>query len=180
MNSLSGTILAAVIGAAFMSPAQAVTKYHDLQSGPVARCQSAAATYDASLARKALALQNIGTASIFVTCAFEFERIVDHLGPSDTPIGFNQLDIYFTSQAPSAVTVKCTAVSGYETGSNQYSSKSVLLTQGAQDYLMWSPSDFPLGFDGLIAATCLLPPGAAINDSHLISAFEDETDPPST
>ena len=180
MNPQACTILTAVIGVAFMPTAQAVTKYHDLQSGPVSRCQSAAATYDASLARKALAVQNMGTTSIFVTCAFEFERIVDHLGPSDTPIGFNQLDIYFTSQAAAAVTVKCTAVTSYETGTNQYSSKSVLLTQGMQDYLMWSPSDFPLGFDGLIAVTCMLPPGAAINDSHLISAFEDETDPPST
>jgi hypothetical protein len=180
MNSLASTIVTSVIGAALMSPAQAVTKYHDLQSGPVSRCQSASAIYDASLARKALAMQNIGTASIFVTCAFEFERIVDHLGPSDTPIGFNQLDIYFTSQAAAAITVKCTAVTSYETGNNQYSSKSVLLTQGVQDYLMWSLPDFPLGFDGLIAVTCMLPPGAAINDSHMISAFEDETDPPPT
>ena len=180
MNSLASTILAAVIGAAFTSPAQAVTKYHDLQSGPASRCQSAAATYDASLARKALALQNTGTASIFVTCAFEFEHIADALNP-DLPLGFYKLSVWFMNHAAANLTVSCTAVTGHETGSNQYVPKSVLIAPGVEQNIDWNPEDFPLGFDdggGVVAITCTLPPGAAVNDTHMVSTFDDATDPP--
>ena len=180
MKCLAIAVLTAAVGTVFALPAQAITKYHDLEAGPVARCQSAASSYDASLSHKALAVQNVGTKSIFVTCAFEFEHIADALNP-DLPLGFYKLSVWFMNHAAANLTVSCTAVTGHETGSNQYVSKSVLIAPGVEQNIDWNPEDFPLGFDdggGVVAITCTLPPGAAVNDTHMVSTFDDATDPP--
>lgn len=161
---------ALVLGLGIAGQASAVTVTNVMSAQATTHCQGALPAFETAFRKRPLSYKNEGAASSFVTCAFPI-----NLGTALA--GGSGLDVYFGNESAASVTVTCNAVSGYFTGNNEYSSKSVTIAAGEQGDLLWSDADFPtngLG-DGLITISCSLPPAVGINDTYTVWSSDDAT-----
>jgi hypothetical protein len=170
---LAITAAALAIGLGVAGQAAAVNVTNVISTQGTARCQGALPNFEGAFRKRPLVYKNEGTASAFVTCAFPIN--------SGTALGGGDgLDVYFSNDGAADASITCNAVSGYYTGTNEYSSKSVTVPAGTQGDLFWQETDFPtngLG-DGLITISCQLPVATGINDTYTVWVSDDATTTP--
>lgn len=156
-------VIAATVGAAaalLSLASHAATIEFKHRQNATAICQPALPAFDGQIRKRPLAVQNEGTELAFVTCSF--------IG-NDTNTT-SRVSLYFINNGPAAASVSCTLVSGYDTASNNFGSKSVsvLANRGGQANIAWTAaadnSGNPLG--SLVNVSCSLPPGTGINDIY--------------
>lgn len=137
-------------------------------SNPTARCQGALPVFETAIRKRPLAIENEGTAATFVTCSFEASTY-------DSTSGILMLDTYFSNKSATDANVTCTAVTGYNGGTNEYVSLTTAVpanSTGANPF--WLDEDFE-GFmpDGLVSISCNLPPGVGVNDTYVFWEEDD-------
>lgn len=167
--------LTLAVASAYSIPANAELELHGNASGPTARCQGALPVFETAIRKRPLAVQNEGTAASFITCSFE----VDSVDAIDgAPV---LLDTYFSTTNTSPVDITCTAVSGFQGGTNEFVSFTGTINPNAAEpfaNLFWLDTDFDDGLaSGLISISCNLPAGVGINDSYIWWAADDLTEP---
>ncbi|MEN1940384.1 hypothetical protein WCE41_04955 [Luteimonas sp. MJ246] len=162
-TTIAGLTLA--VAATYSIPATAQT-LHGNSSQAVARCQGALPAFETAIRKRPLAIQNEGDRASYVTCGFEFDS-TDAINNSAFLV-----DTYFTNNTDAAVTVACTAVTGYAGAENEYVSFDVEVAAGGggeDANLFWYDDDFAGGGmeTGLVAISCQLPAGVGINDTYV-------------
>lgn len=167
-TTFAGLTLA--IAAAYSAPAISQT-IHANAAQPAARCQGALPNFETGLRKRPLAVQNIGTTAMFVTCGFEFD--------AGAAIDNSALlvDTYFTNTTSEPATVTCTAVGGWEGGDTESINLSVEIPAGGggeDGNIFVADTDFETGAmaSGLVAFSCRLPGGVGINDTYVYWATE--------
>jgi hypothetical protein len=167
-TTIAGLTLA--VAAAYSTPAVSQT-IHANASQPAARCQGALPNFEVGLRKRPLAVQNVGTTPMFVTCGFEFD--------AGAAIDNSALlvDTYFTNTSDVPATVTCTAVAGYEGGVTENVNLSIEIPAGGgldDGNLYVFDTDFEGGgmASGLVAFSCRLPGGVGINDTYVYWATE--------
>lgn len=161
-TTIAGLTLA--VAAAYSTPTIA-QEVHANASQPAARCQGALPNFEVGLRKRPLAVQNVGTTSMFVTCGFEFDAY-------ESISGALLVDAYFTNTTDAPATVTCTAVAGYEGGVTENVNLSIEIPAGAggdDGNLYVFDEDFESGAmaTGLVAFSCRLPGGVGINDTYV-------------
>ena len=156
-------VLTVAVASAYSLPSSAAIEQHGNASNPAARCQGALPAFETAIRKRPLAITNEGTSAAFVTCGFEYDA-VDAEG--NAPV---LLDTYFSNTTAAELSVTCTAVSGFETGDNEFVSQTVAIAPGTQGNLFWEDADFPVDglASGLVSISCNLPAGAAVNDTYI-------------
>lgn len=125
-------------------------------------CQAALPTFEGLIRKRPLAVQNEGEANAFVTCAYTSDT-----QSSGNP-GTSSFVASFINNSPAQMTVTCTAVVGFSSGSATYITKEspIILPGGvATSSIAWTSAD-----NGGVAyapnlpvnLSCNLPPGAGI------------------
>ena len=98
-----------VVSSLALPSARAATIEREYLSHGVANCQPALSTYDASLRRKPMGIQNTGTKPVYLTCDFD-------IGPNwpgyGSTVGFRRIDVAFLNASRTDVEVKCSLISG--------------------------------------------------------------------
>lgn len=170
--TITTTALSLALGALFAGPANAAIERHTLSASPADRCQGALPSFEGALRKRPLGVQNEGAATAFVTCAFAVEGLQEEAGSYS-------LSTWYYNANQVATNLTCTAVSGFQTGTNEYVSQTVTIAAGQQGQLFWDDADFASGLgDGLIAISCGLPVGVAVNDTYISWDEDDSEDPP--
>lgn len=131
-------------------------------------CQSALPVFDGVIRKRPLAIQNEGTSDAFVTCPMT----ITSTGGSPT-----RAEIYASSNDSAVHTVSCTLVSGYSMGPRQAVTRTISVpADGQSTAMIWQAADFngaPAVFpSSLVSMSCLLPPGAGLNDTYLFYPLE--------
>lgn len=162
--------LTLAIAAAYSTPTVA-QELHANAAQPAARCQGALPNFEVGLRKRPLAVQNVGTTAMFVTCGFDF----DSLEAIDNSALL--VDAYFTNTTDAPATVNCTAVAGFEGGVTENVNLSIEIpaNAGGEDgNLFVYADDFEGGgmASGLVALSCRLPGGVGINDTYVYWATE--------
>ena len=155
--------LTLAVAATYSVPATAQT-LHNNGSQPAARCQGALPAFETAIRKRPLAIQNEGTATSFITCAFEFDtgNAIDNSALL--------VDTYFTNNNTVATSLTCTAVTGWQGGDNEYVSLTEEIAPGEQSLdMVWYAADFVGGglATGLVSISCNLAPGVGVNDSYV-------------
>lgn len=172
--------LTIALGAAYSIPASAEIVLHGNASGPTARCQGALPVFDTNIRKRPLAVQNESSTNAFVTCSFEFDA-ANAEGNSAALV-----DTFFVNRTGTPVDVTCTAVSGFDTGTNEYVAVTATVpvptpsdpNADDQGNIFWTDADFTNGLgDGLISISCNLPAGIGINDTYVFWFADDLTEP---
>lgn len=156
-GALSVLVMLVFNAHAGVDPSVLVNRNH--RANAVDVCQAALPAYEGQVRKRPLAVQNEGTASAFVSCAFT------------TQGGFDGVRIYFAGFDGASHPVSCTGVATSTSGVSQYVVKSVQAPASSQGSLQWTASDFT-GVNNWFSVSCSLSPGAAIND-YQVSAVED-------
>jgi hypothetical protein len=165
-------VLTVALASAYSAPsvAQEAT-VHANASQPTARCQGALPVFETMIRKRPLAVQNEGSANTFVTCSFEFDAYNAVNGEA------LMVDAWFTNNNAEDVTLTCTAVSGWQTGDNEYvqMSTTVVANGAEQGNLFWVGEDFAAGGleTGLVSISCALPAGVGVNDTYVFWATDD-------
>lgn len=154
------TALSAALAMLISAPGFAAVEDHTLSASPAERCQGALPSFEGSLRKRPLAVQNEGTSNAFITCAFAVEL-------SQAVPGSESLSTWYHNANATDVDLTCTAVSGYQTGTNEFVSETITITAGNQGQIFWEDADFASGIEGLIAISCNLPPGVGVNDTYM-------------
>lgn len=133
---------------------------------PVNNCQPALPAFDGQIRKRPKAVQNEGTSTAFVTCAWTSQG-VHGVGAGENPRG---LMVRFS--VPDGVTrnVSCTVVLGTITEDLPTLTVSRTVGAGAYQTITLTPQSFGRDDEfphGLVSLSCALPPGMAINDSLL-------------
>lgn len=159
--AIGTTALSLALGMLFSASALAADEAHTLSASPVDRCQGALPNFEGAIRKRPLAVQNEGSTNAFITCAFATES-------GQALDGSRSLSTWFFNANAAATDVACTAVSGYQTGANEFVSKSVSIGPGEQGQLFWNDADFAEeGLGDLVAISCNLAPGIGINDTYI-------------
>lgn len=164
-TTIAGLTLA--VAAVYSVPA-AAQEFHVNASQPAARCQGSLPVFETQIRKRPLAVQNEGTSSTFITCAFEMDA-----GEATINESAILLDTYFTNHSGAPAEVTCTAVTGYAGGDNEYVSFSTVvpteIVEPDDGNLYWEDADFEGGGmeTSLIAISCSLPAGVGINDTYI-------------
>lgn len=129
-------------------------------------CQAALPVFDGNIRKRPLAVQNEGAEAAFVTCAFTAQS--SGLGP---------VTVIAANTGSSDATLTCTGVTGYNTGSNEYASKTIVVPASGWQGMQWTGADFDgapalIPGSGLFGISCKLPPGVGIGNSS-VSFSED-------
>lgn len=160
-STIAGLTLA--VAATYSVPVTAQT-IHSNASQPAARCQGALPAFETAIRKRPLAIQNEGTTPSFITCGFEFDA-GDAIDNSALMV-----DTYFTNNTAAPVSLTCTAVTGWQTGDNEFVSLTEVIQPGAQsEEMAWFAEDFTGGgmASGLVAISCALPVGVGVNDTYV-------------
>lgn len=168
-TAVSLTSLIIAVGACLGArDAGAAIQPRNLVQNAVGPCQAALPAFEGRIRKRPLALQNEGTSSAFVSCAFS------SLTPGSGVNGFiSKVVVYAASNDGAAHLISCTGVSGYNGGTNQYIPKSrQVLANGQQAELIWyafefsgSPGVFP---SAIFSVSCNLEPGVGLNDTQIL------------
>jgi len=97
-------------------------------------CQAALPVFDSNIRKRPLAVQNEGAEGAFVTCAFTAQS--SGLGP---------VTVVAANTGSSDATLTCTGVTGYNTGSNEYASKTIVVPASGWQAMQWTGADFDGG-----------------------------------
>lgn len=145
--------------------------YHGSYSGPVEKCQPALPAYEASFRKRPLAIQNEGTVTAFVTCAFVWDKLAES-GGGQVPTDYDSISIWFTNNGTGAATVSCTAVYGREMQTTLYSTQTAMIGSGNKALISWSDQ---INFDDYraVAVSCAIPSGVGINESMILTIRPD-------
>ncbi len=153
-STLAVLTLATLAGLA--SPAQAVSVTRNVLRMATLGCQSALPTFDTSIRKRPLALQNEGTADAFVTCGLEGTFLAAPLSTS--------VAVKLRNNTAASVDVSCTLTdAGPGLHNPTYFTKTVTLAANAVDVdLGFTSADN--GGNAFIypAFSCALPPGIGI------------------
>ena len=147
--------------------AGAVTKFRLFSANAASYCQTALPVFDGYVRKRPLSVSNEArSGDAFVTCAFAAQAI-----PVDYVL------IYLSNNGDAAASVSCTAVTGRNTGNNEYVTWTVPVPTSGQAFVAWTGANFAGSPDtipgnGLFSVSCKLPPGTGIDESF-ISFFED-------
>lgn len=159
---------AALVAAATVPQPAAATRV--VASAP-AICQGALPAFETQLRKRPLAIQNEGTASAFVTCAF------NNPGTNSGGSRISTVTIHLQNSA-SARTVSCTAVNtvaGASSAGALYATRSVRVPRDAagSTALEFVPADFEQGAFLLpgdaVSVSCSLAPGMGITGTVLLN-----------
>jgi hypothetical protein len=162
-------LLTIAVASTYSISANAVETDHANGSNPAARCQGALPAFETQIRKRPLAVQNEGTANSFITCSFEAD-VGNATG--NAPV---LLDTYFSNNTAASINLTCTAVTGFQGGTNEFVSKTVTMPAGGDGNLFWADTDFDDGFaSGLVSISCNIPRGAGINDTYIFWVAEDE------
>lgn len=158
--AMGTTALSLALGMLLSAPALAADETHNLSASPADRCQGALPNFEGAIRKRPLAVQNEGGTNAFITCAFATEggQAID---------GSRSLSTWYFNANEAATDVTCTAVTGYQTGSNEFVSETVTIDPGEQGQIFWSDADFVDGLGDLVAISCNLAPGIGINDTYI-------------
>lgn len=164
VNPLS-IAFASLLLALVSADASAVTQNRSSTSNAVGRCQGALPSFEGAIRKRPLAVQNEGAINAFVTCAFLSDQTNDSV---------SSFGLYARTSGGADVNLTCTAVMGYDTGTVEFSSQSVVLpADGEQESIYWDASDFPVAGlvdpDLPISVSCSLAPGVGLNDMYFNS-----------
>lgn len=167
-------LLTIAVASTYSISANAVVTEHSNGSNPVARCQGALPAFETQIRKRPLAVQNEGTGPAFITCSFEVD-VANAIG--NAPI---LLDTYFSNNTAAPINLTCTAVSGFQGGTNEFVPQTIQLAPGnEQGNLFWVDTDFEGGLgSGVISISCNLPPGVGVNDTYIFWDAEDLTEDP--
>ena len=161
MNAFRPLVCAAVLAPAMMAvgPAGAVDQFRTHYFNAGAHCQGALPNFEGSIRKRPLGVQNEGTSNAFVTCGVPTQGRI------------TGLEVYATTFSGADAQVTCTAVSGWQGGSNDYVPMTVTTpANGNWAGMFWEPSDFG-GTDffpsNFVALSCNLAPGTGLNDFWL-------------
>jgi len=146
--------------------AQAIFKERTLTGNATNFCQSSMPVFDVQIRKRPLSVQNEGTASAFVTCAFSSQEEI-------------KLAVtYFHSTAGTPQMLTCTGVAGANKADPEqpdpvYVVKSVLLDgAGTSTQIVWSPADFgavdALPGGALFGLNCNLAPGMGVDATSIV------------
>lgn len=156
---VTGALLAGAIGA-YAQTAQADVIRREYHQNAAAHCQGALPAFAGTLRARPLGLGNEGNASAFVTCSFPGDA-----GQGIMPI--LRLDLFFTNNAASPITINCTGVFGAQRiGGVMFVAKTVVVAPGANSGLQWTAENSGVADLGSPAnVSCSLPPGAVMLDT---------------
>lgn len=168
-HMMFGLGLAAIAGLTTGS-AQAVLIERTVAGNATNFCQSSLPVFDVQIRKRPLSVQNEGTASAFVTCAFSSQEEI-------------KLAVtYFHSTAGTPQMVTCTGVAGTNKSDPEqpepvYAVKNVLLDGvGTSRQIVWSPADFgavnALPGGPFFGMNCNLAPGMGIDGTGIV--FREE------
>jgi hypothetical protein len=151
-------LLAAVLVAPSAS-AQVLGVVETSRTNSAGNCHGARPIDREALRFRPLAVVNeYGTASAFVTCAFT---------STDNLLGISAFGVAFTNLGTSPQTVSCTGVVGEE-GSPRYYTKALTLAPQGSGTLAWSGNDNGnLLFGDRLSVSCLVPPQVGLNDNFV-------------
>ena len=136
-------------------------------ANPTARCQGALPVFETAIRKRPLAVENEGTSATFVTCSFETQTY-------DAEAGVVLLDTYFSNKGTAAASVTCTAVSGYNGGTNEYVAQTFSVPANGEYNAFWIAEDFTGELAaGLISINCQLPPSVGVNDTYVFWEEDD-------
>lgn len=163
-------LLTIAVASTYSISANAVETDHANGSNPTARCQGALPAFETQIRKRPLAVQNEGTANSFITCSFESD-VGNAIG--NAPV---LLDTYFSNNTAAAVSLSCTAVTGFQGGTNEYVNQTITIAPGQSGNPFWADTDFENGFaSGLVSISCNIPPGVGINDTYIFWVADDQT-----
>ncbi|MEO6365124.1 MAG: hypothetical protein ABIO38_03620 [Luteimonas sp.] len=154
---------------ASIATVQAANEVNTSSANAVARCQGALPNYESALRKRPLAVDNVSTASAFVTCAFEMRGDAGALA--------HQVDVWFGNNTASPQNITCNGVQGYNGGS-EARGKTTTVPANSQSVLTWTDADFTAGIDGLFSLSCLMPAGTGVNDTYASWSENDADAPP--
>lgn len=156
---IAGTLLAGVIGA-YAENSQADVIRREYHQNAAANCQGALPAFAGTLRARPLGVGNEGATAAFVTCSFSGDA-----GQGIIPI--LRLDVFFTNNAASPVTINCTGVFGAQrVGGVLFVAKSVVVQPGVNAGIQWTAENSGVADLGSPAnISCSLPPGAVVLDS---------------
>jgi hypothetical protein len=139
--------------------ADAATVNRDYLMQPASNCQGALPSYETGLRKTPIAIKNVGTAKMFVSCGFQD---INNFGAN-----YNSIQPFFINNTGADVTVACTLVNGIFNPSYfaiGYFPKSVVVPPGNIGNLNWEKTT-DNGGDAFVAPalSCALPPGVELN-----------------
>lgn len=154
------------------SPGAAIDKQMEMSANAAANCQGALPNFEGSIRKRPLGVQNEGSESAFVTCAFASQY--DVAAVTD----ISHFAAFFVNKGTAEATVACTGVAGFETGeSNVYISKSITVAPNSTVHAFlqfWQDDNGGESFYPLVSMSCKIPPGVGINDTYVGYTFNDE------
>lgn len=154
-----GTLLAGAIGA-YAAAAQADVVRREYHQNAAANCQGALPAFAGTLRSRPLGVGNEGSAAAFVTCSFSGDA-----GQGIMPT--LRLDIFFTNNAASPITINCTGVFGAQRiGGVMFATKSIVVSPGANSGIQWTAENSGVAdLSSPANVSCSLPPGAVMLDT---------------
>lgn len=151
--------------------ADAVIRTFEVSGNAASNCQGALPSFEGALRKRPLAVQNEGTTTSFVTCAFNTVQDQADL----RQISYFGVYLTNTSSAPKVVT--CSGVAGFESGTTNVTlSKQVTVPAagGGTVPLFFQPADNGgNGYYPLAAMSCQIPTSIGITDTYVGYAFDD-------
>lgn len=140
-------------------------------------CQGVRASDSAKLSSRALQLENVGTDTALVSCAFATIR--DQGQPENLIV--NYFGAFFTNAASRNATVTCTGVQGFANGEdNVYETQSTTVLRNnfpgtaTTGYIFFGPASGtdPLYYQN-VSMTCQIPAGVSIADTYVGYKLDD-------
>lgn len=156
----------AACAACLHAPAQSATIVRNFSANATSYCQTALPVFDGNVRKRPLAVQNEGSSNAFVTCSFTAQA-------TDA----NLVTLIANNIGASPASLTCTAVTGLNTGANEYVVKTVVVPASGWQGMQWTGADFngspaKIPGIGLFNVSCALPPGVGIGNS--VIAFEED------
>lgn len=164
----AGLSVLAIALASMSGQAQAVVAEHTVVSNSVNYCQAFTPGPANTIRNRVIGAENVG-ATMNVAC--NFPLINNGAAGGTVP---TELEVWFSNNGTSPVTVSCTLLTGFQGDSSSYAvTKSVAIPVGtAQRFLSWAAADNPaagatsLG-NSLVGINCSMPTNAVINDTYV-------------
>lgn len=167
-NSVKFAALTLAIGSAFAASSSqaALVNYVETANAP-SNCQAFTPGPSNTIRNRVVGSENIGT-PIAVACAFQKPYSATSTAPT-------RVDVYFSNNGTSSITINCTLLTGYQGDPGAVAiNKSVTLPAGSQStvFVSYTAADTPSSTDTDLGAeqvgvNCTLPTGGVINDTYV-------------
>lgn len=173
MNAVFRTVLPALAAGLLFSPqSHAAEEFMQNTTGATGVCQGALPVFETNLRKRPLGVNNEGTSSAFVSCAFTTTR--DQLDTTLDNEIVTYFGAFFTNNNAADVEVTCVGIRGLAgEQDNVFESQSVTVlangVPGTADtgYIFFGPGEGdPLDYQN-VSMSCELPAGVSINDTYV-------------